>query len=154
MDTSFKKILFCTDFSRGAARAFRFALGEAERNHAELHILHVTAEADSQFWKGYVVDDGQDLAAKNDNALNERIRREYAGEIGDGISWQVHLATGDPAEKIVEFVRDNGISLVVLGRPRPHFLRSTLFGSVATKVAREVGCPLLIVPEPESGETP
>lgn len=154
MESSFTKILFCTDFSRGAARAFRHALGAARRNHAELHILHVTAEADSQFWKGYVVDDGQDLAAKNDNALNERIRREYAGEIGDGISWQVHLATGDPAEKIVEFVRDNGISLVVLGRPRPHFLRSTLFGSVATKVAREVGCPLLIVPEPESGETP
>ena len=148
MNTSFARILFCTDFSKGAANAFRYALKAASRNSAELHILHVMAEADAQFWKGYVVEDGEDLAAKNGEALRAKIRDEYGAAVGDGIVWHAHFAVGAPAEKIIEFVRENGISLVVLGRPRPRFLRSVLFGSVASKVARKIGCPLLIVPEP------
>lgn len=150
MDTSFTRILFCTDFSSGAANALRYAVKAAIANGAELHILHVMAEADAQFWKGYVVEDGQDLAEKNSRAIRERMKAAYGEAIPDGISWHAHIANGPAADKIVEFVRDNGISLVVLGRPRPRFLRTLLFGSVASKVARAVGCPLLVVPEQEN----
>ena len=149
MDTSFRKILFCTDFSKGAANAFRYALKAARTNGAELHILHVMAEADAQFWNGYVVEDGQDLAEKNRKALIDKIQASYGSDIPQGIAWSAHMATGPAADKIAEFVRSNGISLVVLGRPRPRFLRTFLFGSVAAKVARTVACPLLVVPEQE-----
>lgn len=146
--TSFSKILFCTDFSTGASNAFKFALKAALRNDAELHVLHVMAEADAQFWKGYVVEDGQDLAKKNNEALLAKIQAEYGQTIPDGVKLEAHLVAGSPADEILSFVRENGISLVVLGRPRPRFLRSLLFGSVASRIARKVECPLLIVPEP------
>ena len=36
-----KKILFATDFSKNAEKAFHFALKIAEKHHADLIILHV-----------------------------------------------------------------------------------------------------------------
>lgn len=148
---TFSQILFCTDFSEGAANAFRYAVKAAMQNNAVLHILHVMPEAGAQFWKGYVVEDGQDLSAKNNDALQSRIKQEYASLLPESVEWHAHLAIGAAASKITEFVREYDISLVVTGRPRPRFLRSLLFGSVAAKVARTVECPILIVPCPGVG---
>lgn len=146
MDVSFGKILFCTDFSDGAANALKYAVKAALRNSAKLYVLHVVPEADAQFWKGYVVEDGHDLAKENSTALEAKIRSEYASMIPPEVKWEPRLDAGPPPDRIAAFVRDNGVSLVVMGRPRPRPLRSLLFGSVASKVARTVQCPLLIVP--------
>ena len=146
MEVGFSKILFCTDFSKGAAKAFKYALKSAGNNGARLYLLHVIPEADAQFWKGYVVEDGQDLDEKTRNALDARIREEYLSQIPGGIDYEVVYRVGSPSQQILDFSRENDISLVVLGRPRRRFLRSMLYGSVASKVARLVECPLLVVP--------
>ena len=146
MDVSFEKILFCTDFSAGAANALKYAVKAALRNSARLYVLHVVPEADAQFWKGYVVEDGHDLARENAATLEDKLRAEYAPQIPPDVWWEPRLDAGPAPDRIAAFVRENGISLVVMGRPRPRFLRSLLFGSVAAKVARTIECPLLIVP--------
>ena len=147
MEVSFAKILFCTDFSAVAAHALKYAVKAAMRNKARLYVLHVVPEADAQFWKGYIVEDGSDLVARNRKTLLEKIRAEYGSVIPGEVEWEPCLDAGPASERIAAFVSEKDISLVVLGRPRPRFLRSILFGSVAAKVVRTVQCPLLIIPE-------
>ncbi|MBR3087299.1 MAG: universal stress protein [Kiritimatiellae bacterium] len=147
MTTSFEKILFCTDFSAVSARAFDYAVKAAVRNRAKLYILHVAQDAAVQFWKGYVVEDGSDLAEKNAAAVKGRMQSEYGIEIPASVEWEPCYEVGQPAERILGFVREKGVSLVVMGRPRPQPLRSLLFGSVAARVSRTVACPLLIIPD-------
>lgn len=143
----FSRILFCTDFSSGAANALKYAVRAALRNQARLFILHVMPEAGAQFWKGYIVEDGSDLTARNREALVRKIRAEYGSIIPAEVEWEPCLDAGPASERIAAFVSENDVSLVVMGRPRPRFLRSVLFGSVAAKVVRTVQCPLLIIPE-------
>ncbi|MBP5544418.1 MAG: universal stress protein [Kiritimatiellae bacterium] len=144
---NFTSILFCTDFSSGAANALKYAVKAALRNRAHLYILHVVPEADAQFWRGYL--DGDNQASPDSGAaeLRAKLRAEYAASIPLEVNWEPVVDAGPAPDRIVSFVREKDISLVVLGRPRPRFLRSLLFGSVASKVARTVTCPMLIVPE-------
>ena len=55
---SIRRILWPTDFSKGADRAFPHAAALASWHEAELHVLHVTEgrsgnaqDADIQMWK-------------------------------------------------------------------------------------------------------
>ncbi len=146
MEIGFQKILFCTDFSKGAAKAFKFALKSAVNNKARLFIMHVLPEADAQFWKGYVVADDRDIEAKAREALHEKVAAEYLSQIPEGVECETVYRVGNAAQQIVDFAREREISLVVITRPRPRFLRSFLYGSTASKVARTVPCPLLVVP--------
>lgn len=145
-NVSFQKILFCTDFSKGALAAFHYALKSAMVNHAQLLILHVLPEADAQFWNGYVVEDGKDLTGKNQSALLDRFSKEYLSLVPSSVSCSTLCRAGNAAQQILETVKNENISLVVMGRPRPRFLRSFLYGSTASKVARTISCPLLVVP--------
>lgn len=149
MEAGFKRILFCTDFSRGATRAFKYAVTSALNNKAKLYILHVLPEADAQFWKGYIIEDGKDLEAKARGALHKKLTADYLNELPEGLKSETYYRVGNAAQQIIEFAQEHKISLVVLGRPRPRFLRSLLFGSTASKVARFAPCPLLIVPDNE-----
>lgn len=150
MEAGFKRILFCTDFSKGAARAFKYAVTSAQNNKAKLYILHVLPEADAQFWKGYIVEDGKDLEAKSRGTLHEKLTADYLKELPEGLSSETFYRVGNAAQQIIEFAREHEISLIVLGRPKPRLLRSLLFGSTASKVARYAPCPLLIVPDDEN----
>ena len=143
----FTKILFCTDFSATADKAFKYAVRAASRNAAKLFILHVAPEADAQFWKGYVYEDeGQDPEDKALRALREKVEAAYAPAIPEGGEWESALRAGAAAEQILAFARENAIDLAVLGRQGAGGVRDLFFGNVAAKVAKAIPCPVLIVP--------
>lgn len=146
MDIGFKKIVFCTDFSDGANVAFKYALKAAVTNRAKLYILHVLPEPDAQFWRGYVVEDDKDLEAKARKDLHEKVSVEYLSKIPEGVEVETVYPVGNAAHQILDFVKAREVSLVIMGRPRQRLLRSLLYGSIASVVARSVSCPILIVP--------
>ena len=64
---------------------------------------------------------------------------------GAGVQADYVLATGHPADAIVEIAGERGADLVVIGT-REHGIAERLLGqSVSGAVAREVGCDVLIV---------
>ncbi len=147
MNSTFKKILFCTDFSEGAKAAFRYAIRSAGNNNAKLYLLHVLPEAQAQFWKGYIdMEKGNDQSEAPQAAPSCEEMKEYLSLIPDGINYEVIYRIGNAANQITETAQSLGIDLVVIGRPRPHLIRNFLFGNTATKVAKDVPCSLLIVP--------
>lgn len=61
----------------------------------------------------------------------------------------------DPAEYILEIVKDEGYDLVVIGNRAEHQAERYSLGSVSEKVARHADCPVLIVkrkPKPKLGK--
>ena len=142
----FTKVLFCTDFSATADKAFKYAVRSAVHNGAKLYILHVAPEADAQFWKGYVSDEGADTEDKALKALQEKVAATYAPAIPAGVEYETAYRVGSAAEQILEFAAEKGVDLAVLGRQGAGGVRDLFFGNVAAKVAKAIPCPVLIVP--------
>lgn len=142
----FKKILFCTDFSATAENAFKYAVRAAEHNSARLFILHVMPEADAQFWKGYVYEEGKNLEDKALTALREKVAETYIPRIPEGVEYETAFRVGSAAQQILDYADEIGAELVVIGRQGNGGVRDLFFGNVAAKVAKSVKCPALIVP--------
>ena len=92
------RVLYCTDFSENASRAFAYALEAAAlRKGSELHLIHVIPEPDAQFWKSYIYD------AEGD--VDEKAKKDIAGLIvvgRQGAGALTSLLCGSVAEKVVK----------------------------------------------------
>jgi nucleotide-binding universal stress UspA family protein len=145
----FKKILFCTDFSRNADLAFQYALNIAEGNpESELVIFHIVPEPDAQFWKSYIYE----LEAVDDKArtdIDARIEKDYLSRISDGIKYSVKMDVGRVNQKILETASDLGADVIIIGRQGSSKLKTLFYGNTAGYVARKASCPVLIIPGQE-----
>lgn len=133
-----QRILFPTDFSDGAARAFPQAVALAERHDAELHILNVT---------------GSDEEAETTLPVSRTTLHEWLGasspENGpdlEALSIVQNQVDGDvPPEEITTYVEEQAIDLVVMGTHGRRGAQRMLLGSVTEEVVRRAACPVLTV---------
>ncbi len=136
---SIDHILWPTDLSEGAARAFPQAAALAEWHDADLHILHVTdkdTEPDEEFplSEGTL---GNYLPASEDAGPPLAL---------DSMSIRQEQRQGTaPAETIVRYAEDEGIDLVVMGTHGKRGLRRLLIGSVTEEVVRTAPCPVFTI---------
>ena len=136
---SIDRILWPTDLSEGAARAFPHAAALAEWHEAELHILHVADEG-SEGTEGFPLSEGTlgnylpggEDAAPPLTPQSMSIRQEQRPGAA-------------PAETIVAYAEDEAIDLVVMGTHGKRGLRRLLIGSVTEEVARTAPCPVFTV---------
>jgi nucleotide-binding universal stress UspA family protein len=84
--------------------------------------------------------------------------RKIAGWRSDATLWsgrQVHsnILTGGPSEALVHYFRAHDYDLVVMASHGRSGLPRLVLGSVAERVMRDAGCPVLVVrggaPEPD-----
>ncbi len=144
-ETTFSRILFCTDFSENADFAFSFAVDAASRRPGcRLYLLHVIPESEAQFWKTYIYEvDDVDAKARHD--VDERIE-VYRSRLPEPIELKVEIRIGKDHQEILTFARDRQIDLVVMGRQGRGALQKALFGNVTEKVVRKADCAVLVVP--------
>jgi nucleotide-binding universal stress UspA family protein len=141
-----RRILFPTDFSDGAARAFPQAVALAEAHDAELHILNVT---------------GSHEEAETTLPVFHPTLHEWFGasspENGpdlDALSIVQNQIDGDvPPEEITGYVEEQGMDLVVMGTHGRRWAQRMLLGSVTEEVVRTAACPVLTV-QTDVEETP
>jgi nucleotide-binding universal stress UspA family protein len=156
-------VLVPTDFSDTAQAALNYALDLCEREGARLTLLHVTnrrkAEeslmgfdslhylfrATSEDW----LKDAKNRSGVRWEALQELAHKEMEQSVGE--QWKgrvdVHLDTaeGYPSEAILNYVKEKGVDLVVMGtRGRGH-AKQLVMGSVTQNVIRQAECPVLTV---------
>jgi nucleotide-binding universal stress UspA family protein len=141
-----QRILFPTDFSDGAARAFPQAVALAVAHDAELHILNVTSSHE----------EAETTLPVSHPALHEWLGAS-SPEIGPdlkALSIVQNQIDGDvPAEEITAYVEEQGMDLVVMGTHGRRWAQRMLLGSVTEEVVRNAACPVLTV-QTDAEETP
>jgi nucleotide-binding universal stress UspA family protein len=140
----FEKILCPVDFSEFTDEILAYAVNIAKRFDSELHLIHVIPNLN------YFTPYESFLTPENLVA----IERNIEGEVGrdfDKITKKLDLPfkrivkTGVNFVEIIDYIKDQGIDLVVMGTHGRSGIEHILIGSVAEKVVRKSPCPVLTV---------
>jgi len=129
-------VLFPTDFSPQAERAFPCAVSLAREHQAHLIFLHVVQPT------GSGATYNQDRAIRYTSARLQELMRSVTGLAREP---ELIVETGDPAEGIVKVAAERSAELVVLGVRAQAGLSDCLGWSTAYGVVRESHCPVLTV---------
>lgn len=128
--------LVAVDCSDNALRAVAHAAGQAASlNALALHLVHV------QPWLSKEAAEAE-LAHR---ALGATARARGSLDAA-GLPWRLHVALGDPAERIIDQAVRISASGIVIGSRGLNVVESLLFGSVAYKVMHLSPVPVMVVP--------
>jgi nucleotide-binding universal stress UspA family protein len=132
------RIMVPTDFSAPADAALDYARDLARLFGASIDLVHVF---DDPFASGAFVGDGTvmmpaEVRESLENHAREQLATRQAAHAGALPGSSTALLTGPPAKRIVERAKENGADLIVIGT-------HVLLGSVAERVVRTAGCPVL-----------
>jgi nucleotide-binding universal stress UspA family protein len=140
------RILVPVDFSEFSRHALRYGCALAEKFGAELHLLHVVEP-----YYPPVPEAGFMLGERDEylSALKAAAERELTGLPGasqaQGIRMVRSVVAGPPFVEIVRYAREHAMDLIVVGSHGRSGLAHVLMGSVAERVVRKAGCPVLTV---------
>lgn len=140
----FAKILYPVDFSNYAEEILEYAVAIATRFNSELHLIHVIPNLN------YFTPYESFLTPENMVAIERNIEEEVEAEFDKlmkklGIPARKVVKTGVTFVEIIEYVKEAGIDLVVMGTHGRSGIEHVLIGSVAEKVVRKSPCPVLTV---------
>ena len=139
----YRRILFCTDFSRHAGEAFVHACAFATMSGGELYVLHVVPS--SLDYEKLRIEESAPQQFSGESKVLDLIETSYTSKCSASIKPTIRY--GGPAERIVELVRSEGIDLVVMGTRGIGFLEGLLGGgSVADRVVKNAYVPVMLVP--------
>ncbi len=140
-----KNILFPTDLSECAERAFQHAAFLAHWHDANLHVLNVVGR------HMYDYANMREHFPMSDATLSDLLAVENGkSESGmptlDALSiQQTQLEKASASEAILSFVDQQDIDLVVMGTHGRRGANRLLIGSVAEEVVRSASCPVLTI---------
>lgn len=144
-----KRILVPLDGSDFSKQALDYAIRIATAAQATLHLLHVLTPLDD----AYPSAEGKRLFAEQRQAamanMAELVEQELASNSTDirsgaiTVSW--HVATGHPAEKIIDEVAYQESDLIVMATHGYSGLQRWALGSTADKVLRATRTPLVLI---------
>lgn len=161
MTPTIKNVLYATDLSKNSAYAFRYAMDFAEKNDAELIILHVLEEIPPNartILSLYLADRKvKDVLSEEKSDLKKQIRDRLSAfcdlERKNDATCNarvglIEVSEGYPAEEILKKADELDCDAIVMGTHGKGTLRHTFLGSVAQKVLRRVRKPVFIIPLP------
>ncbi len=165
-EISIKKILYTTDLSDSALKAFAYAVSLANRYQASITILHVIAEYSDMEARisRFIGKDNMDKLRENrmkeawetlSGKRRENVMIKEAltllsdnassdDEGGGFVTDEVLVVKGNPVDQILEISRERGYDLIVMGT-HGHGPIEDMIGSTARKVLRRSLIPVLAV---------
>lgn len=137
----FNKILVANDGSPGARRAVKLAAELAARFGAEFHSISV--EEGLPHYAATI--DEVDAVKEKENHYFEQVSRE-AGEIAvaAGIELKAHVIPGHEVETIIDFCREGGFDLLVVGFMGHSRIYERIWGSTSQTLTRLAPCSVLL----------
>jgi nucleotide-binding universal stress UspA family protein len=144
-----KKILCPTDFSEPSLKGVQAAAEFAERYSREVILLHVIPPAHNltppTIPSGKVLEYYDELTRFAQKSLDELIEEKFP----KSLSVSSRVVQGNPSDEIVRTASEEKVNLIVIATHGATGWRRFMFGSVAEKVVRMAGCPVLTIPAPE-----
>lgn len=156
-----KTILYATDLGPGSAHVFRYALGQAQKNQAQITVLKAM-EPLSAF--------GQSLVELHiSHSSSEQMHSEARAQVKKQIEEQLHnfcvkeaciideelvpqirVVEGKPAGVILAEAKAIGADLIVIGSHGHSTLGDALLGHTANQLAHRSEIPLMLVRIPNN----
>lgn len=126
----------------------------AEREGAELHVLHVWRVPFEGSLRRYGTQSEIDAARAESRLRAQQAVTEAIADFAEAIPEdRVHLAEGEPEWMISEFAAKNEVDLLVIGTVARTGIQGLLIGNVAEAVTNQAPCSLLAV-KPDGFESP
>ena len=143
---SIRQILVPTDFSDPAGAALKYARALAEEFHSHLHIFHVVPEPYVYPWGTEISTlPLADLLAQSEALSNTRLAELIPkGQAPQG-GLTTSTAIGTPVDRILDYINDSHIDLVVMGTHGRGPVGHLLLGSVAERIVRRSPVPVLTI---------
>jgi nucleotide-binding universal stress UspA family protein len=138
--SAFTHVLVATDFGKPAETAEELGITFAQKFGAKLTVLHVFSVPNAAYATGshWQVEQLERDARKALDAKTAKLKERFPG-------LTTVMRTGAPWEEILGASREMGADLVVMGTHGRRGLPRALLGSVAEKVVRMAGVPVLTV---------
>ena len=146
-----KQILVPTDFGEPADAALTYGRELTGRFGATLHVLHVAENIYiTTFGAETYAAVAPDLQHELEEAARVRLNELVIDSDGSGPRTKaVVMTSASPAFAIIDYAKEHGIDLIVMGTHGRGALAHMLMGSVAERVVRLASCPVLTVRHPE-----
>ena len=157
-----KKILYATDLSENARRAFGYAASLANRYGATIIILHVIEDfspsATLQLAAMFGEDKWKEIRKRQETEVMETIRKRletvYREAWPDMVdhdfsAGDVVVKTGEPVNHILKQAEQAGCDLIVMGTHGQGVFAEALMGSTARRVIHRSQTPVLVVRLPK-----
>lgn len=149
----FNKVLFATDFSDSARRAYDTIVEKlVPCGVKEIVVVHIVSRKKVETianMEGFYSIRIDELRKEALNHLLEKAKGEIevlvAGLREKGISVQERLYEGIPDAEIVKLADEEKTDLVVMGSHGKGPVQELFLGSVSEKVLRKARCPVLLV---------
>ena len=141
----FRAVLCPIDLAEDVERRLPFMRSLAKQLSAQLHLLYVVREFD--FARGiFIPHENVDQMEKDyRGAAEAKMRRLREESFGDDPDVTTAVAFGDPAEEILRYAAAQKIDLIAVCTHGRHGLEHAIFGSVAEKVVKRSGVPVLTI---------
>jgi nucleotide-binding universal stress UspA family protein len=142
----FSTIVVGTDGSETANEAVAVAMHLARQDGAVVHLVHVIKASPSGTPVAQV---GSSVAVRGDVAMTREVRNaadailEKAGAGDRDLNIKTHIATGSPADALIEVADRVDADLIVVGSKGMQGARR-LIGSVPNSIAHGANCNVLI----------
>jgi nucleotide-binding universal stress UspA family protein len=141
MSELFKKILIATDGSKYSQGAANEGLEIARIHGSKVFVLYVIDMRALMSVNGIPVPENMYLLLEEEGKRAVSLVKEMAV----GLPVETFVQSGYPGSTIVEFAKDHGIDLIVVGTLGKSGIEALLLGSVAGNVIRHAPCPVLVV---------
>jgi len=139
----YDRILVPTDGSEGVERAIEHAIDLAVAHGASVHAVYVVNSASygtipmETSWEGIA-----DVLRDEGESALDRVRTLAEDH---GVAVETALLDGSPSKEVVRYAAAEGCDLIVMGTHGRGGIDRLLLGSVAERVVRSAGVPVLTV---------
>jgi nucleotide-binding universal stress UspA family protein len=139
-----KLILVPVDFSEPSLAALRYAVDLARMLKARLEIVHVVEAVTYAPMIGSAVDLDR-FREEQERAAQRRLAQLAADLRRRRVRCRTALKIGAASSAIVDLAKRSSADLIVMATEGRHGVGRLLLGSVAERVVRSAGCPVLTV---------
>jgi nucleotide-binding universal stress UspA family protein len=143
---SFPDTILCTtDFSEHSTNAFRYSSFLSSLFQAQLYLFHSIHFPPDQIHSSDVFVKSQKMKMLEVAAKNQMDR--FRSQTDRAVHFESLIHFGDPVESLATVIKDYHIDLVVSGSRGFTALQRVVMGSVIERLARNLSCPVLVVPK-------
>lgn len=137
----FRKILVANDGSAGARRALELAADIAARYGAELHSISVEEDLPKY---AATIDEVDAVKERKNHFFEQVIREAEMIATAHGAALRSHVIPGHEVETIINFCREGGFDLLVVGFMGHSRIYERIWGSTSQTLTRLAPCSVLV----------